>query len=151
MNIGQAADQSGVSAKMIRYYESVGLVPKPNRKESGYRDYDGSDVHRLAFVRRARDLGFSVDLIRELLDLWGDRTKDNAEVRVLARAHIAEMAAQAAKIGEMISTLQRLVESCKKPNRSDCPIMADLSSARRRPAVATVLRTKAGRGRIDGR
>lgn len=151
MNIGQAADQSGVSAKMIRYYESVGLVPKPSRKESGYRDYDGSDVHRLAFVRRARDLGFSVDRIRELLDLWGDRTKENAEVQELARAHIAKMEAQAAKIGEMIATLQRLVQSCKKPIRSDCPIMADLSSARQRPAVTAVLRTKAGRRRTEVR
>lgn len=151
MNIGQAADRSGVSAKMIRYYESVGLVPKPNRRESGYRDYDGSDVHRLAFVRRARDLGFSVDRIRELLNLWSDRTKDNAEVRALARSHIAEMEAQAVKIVEMIATLRRLVESCKKPNRSDCPIMADLSSGRRRPAVAPVLRTKAGCGRAEGR
>lgn len=150
MNIGQAADRSGVSAQMIRYYESIGLVPKPNRRESGYRDYDGSDVHRLAFVRRARDLGFSVDRICELLNLWGDQTKDNAEVQALARSHIAEMEAQAAKIGEMIATLQHFVESCKKANRSDCPIMAELSSARRRPAVAPVPRTKAGRRRTEG-
>lgn len=93
---------------MIRYYESVGLIPKPSWRKSGYREYGESDIHRPAFVRRVRGLGFFVERIRELLNLWSDRTKDNAEVRELARSHIAEMKVQAAKIDEMSETLQCL-------------------------------------------
>lgn len=126
MNIGQASKETGISAKMIRYYESIGLLPEAERRQSGYRDYGTTDIHRLKFVRRARDLGFSVDRIRELLGLWGDRTKDNAEVRSVANAHIAELEAQATRLQEMIATLRDLVGSCERAGRPDCPIMADL-------------------------
>jgi len=126
MNIGQASRASGVSAKMIRYYESISLLPEAARRDSGYRDYDATDVHRLSFVRRARDLGFSIERIRELLLLWSDRDRGNADVRAVANAHIAELQDQAAKLEEMIATLRHLVRSCRGENRDDCPIMADL-------------------------
>lgn len=136
MNIGQASKKSGVSAKMIRYYESIGLLPTAPRTESGYRDYDVLDVSRLAFVRRSRDLGFSIERIRALLLLWSDRGRGNAEVRAIANAHIAELQDQAEKLNEMVATLRRLVRSCHSENRDECPIMADLShgAARSRPA-----------------
>jgi MerR family gold-responsive transcriptional activator of gol and ges genes len=127
MNIGQASRSSGVSNKMIRYYESIELLPEAARKDSGYRDYDATDVHRLAFVRRARDLGFSIERIRELLLLWSDRGRGNAEVRAVANAHIGELQAQAEKLEEMIATLRHLVKTCRGENRAECPIMADLS------------------------
>jgi len=127
MNIGQASRSSGVSNKMIRYYESIGLLPEAARKDSGYRDYDAADVHRLAFVRRARDLGFPIESIRELLMLWSDRGRGNAEVRAVANAHIDELQAQAEKLEEMIATLRHLVKTCRGENRAECPIMADLS------------------------
>jgi Cu(I)-responsive transcriptional regulator len=127
MNIGQASRQSGVSAKMIRYYESVELLPEAARKDSGYRDYDSMDVRRLAFVRRARDLGFSIDRIRELLLLWSDRERGNADVRAIANVHIAELQEQAKTLEAMIATLRHLVRSCRGENRAECPIMADLS------------------------
>ena len=136
MNIGQASHKSGVSAKMIRYYESISLLPEAARKDSGYRDYDDADIHRLVFVRRARDLGFSIDRIRELLDLWNDRDRGNVEVRAVASAHITEMQAQAKKLDEMIGTLQHLVKSCRGENRADCPIMADLSGGQAAPHCA---------------
>jgi Cu(I)-responsive transcriptional regulator len=134
MNIGQASRSSGVSAKMIRYYESIGLLPEAARKESGYRDYDTMDVHRLAFVRRARDLGFSIEMVRELLLLWSDRDRGNADVRAVANVHIAELQAQALKLEEMIATLRHLVKSCRGENRAECPIMADLSRGAAPPA-----------------
>lgn len=142
MNIGQASKKSGVSAKMIRYYESIGLLPQAARTESNYRDYDLLDVNRLAFVRRARDLGFSIDRVRELLLLWSDRGRGNADVRAIANAHIAELQEQAEKLKEMVGTLRHLVRSCHGENRDECPIMADLSrgAAKRRPS------RKRGRG-----
>ncbi|MEW6449106.1 MAG: Cu(I)-responsive transcriptional regulator [Pseudomonadota bacterium] len=133
MNIGQASRNSGVSAKMIRYYESIGLLPAAARKNSGYRDYDAMDVHRLAFVRRARDLGFSIERIRELLALWSDRTRGNVDVRAIANAHISELQTQAENLEEMIATLRHLVRSCCAENRAECPIMADLSSGPKAP------------------
>lgn len=136
MNIGQASYKSGVSAKMIRYYESIALLPEAARKDSGYRDYDEDDIHRLVFVRRARDLGFSIDRIRDLLDLWNDRDRGNAEVRAVANAHITELQTQAHKLDEMIGTLQHLVKSCRGENRAECPIMADLSGGKASPHCA---------------
>lgn len=143
MNIGQASRQSGVTAKMIRYYESIGLLPEAARKESGYRDYDVMDVHRLAFVRRARDLGFSLERIRALLELWSDRARGNADVRAIANAHISELQKQAEKLEEMITTLRHLVRSCRGENRAECPIMADLSSGPKVPARKAKKRTAA--------
>ncbi len=139
MNIGQASRASGVNAKMIRYYESIALLPEAARKDSGYRDYDEADVHRLVFVRRARDLGFSIDRIRDLLDLWNDRARGNADVRAVANAHITELQAQAQKLEGMIGTLQHLVKSCRGENRAECPIMADLSGGQVAPHYAANL------------
>jgi Cu(I)-responsive transcriptional regulator len=112
---------------MIRYYESIGLIPSPARTQSGYRDYGTHDVHRLKFVRRARELGFDMDRIRDLLRLWSDRNIGNAEVRRVANAHIESLAAQASRLQEMITTLRHLVKSCRGESRAECPIMADLS------------------------
>jgi Cu(I)-responsive transcriptional regulator len=134
MNIGQAARASGVSAKMIRYYESTGLIPPAGRRESGYRDYGETDLHRLAFVRRARELGFSVEFIRELLDLWSDRTRPNSEVRAIALKHVAGLEAQARKLQEMIATLHALIGTCRRGDRQDCPIMAELAGGAAAPA-----------------
>src|SRR3954470_14574821 len=94
MNIGQATKASGVSAKMIRYYEATGLLPPADRRASGYRDYSETDVHRLRFLRRARDLGFSIATIRELLSLWSDHRRSNADVRAVALSHVANLEAQ---------------------------------------------------------
>lgn len=143
MNIGQASYKSGVSAKMIRYYESIALLPEAVRKDSGYRDYDEADIHRLVFVKRARDLGFSIDRIRDLLDLWNDRDRGNAEVRSVANAHITELQMQSRKLEEMIGTLMHLVKSCRGENRADCPIMADLSGGQAAPHCApTTMKVK---------
>lgn len=130
MNIGAVAKASGVSAKMIRYYEATGLLPAAARRASGYRDYDENDVHRLAFVRRARDLGFSVEEIQELLGLWSDRSRSNTEVRAVALKHVAALEAQAEKLQGMIGTLRALIGTCKRGNRQDCPILANLAGGR---------------------
>jgi MerR family transcriptional regulator, copper efflux regulator len=126
VNIGQAAKASGVSAKMIRYYEATGLLPPADRRASGYRDYSETDVHRLRFVRRARDLGFPIDTIRELLSLWSDRRRSNADVRAVALGHVANLEAQAARLQEMIGTLRHLVDACSRGDRPHCPIIAEL-------------------------
>jgi Cu(I)-responsive transcriptional regulator len=128
MNIGQASESSGVSAKMIRYYESIGLLPAAGRRESGYRDYAESDIHRLRFVRRARDLGFSTDRIKELLALWGDSRKSDARVREVAEGHVAELEEQARDLQEMIAVLRHLISACAKGDRPHCPILADLKT-----------------------
>ena len=138
MNIGQAASASGVSAKMIRYYEAIGLLPAPARRESGYRDYGEHDVHRLRFVRRARDLGFPIERIRSLLALWSDRSISNAEVRAIATAQIAELDARARQLDTMVATLRHLVESCRGRSRAPCPILAELGGRTRRAGGARV-------------
>jgi len=126
MNIGDAARVSGVSAKMIRYYEQTGLIPAAERTESGYRVYSASDVHRLNFVRRARDLGFSVAEIGDLLSLWSDRTRQSADVKRIAGSHIAELHHKIDELQQMADTLQTLVDCCAGDDRPDCPILADL-------------------------
>ena len=128
MNIGQAAKASGISAKMIRYYESIGLMPRPPRTNGGYRDYSATDIHRLRFVRRARDLGFSVDQISELLKLWSDQHRSSADVKALAEAHIEALEARAREMKQMISTLRALVQQCEGDQRSDCPIIEELGA-----------------------
>lgn len=126
MDIGEAASASGVSAKMIRYYEQAGLIPPALRTESGYRTYTQADVHRLRFIRRARDLGFSVAEIRDLLSLWNDRTRHSADVKRLAQAHIAELEERIQQLRQMADTLQTLINSCAGDERPDCPILARL-------------------------
>jgi len=126
MNIGQAAKASGVSAKMIRYYEQTGLIPAAARRDSGYRDYSESDVHMLRFIRRARDLGFAVAEINELLSLWRDRSRQSADVKRIAAAHIDDLREKIARLNQMADTLQTLIDCCAGDHRPDCPILADL-------------------------
>ncbi|SCW72590.1 Cu(I)-responsive transcriptional regulator [Sphingobium faniae] len=129
MNIGQAAKASGVSAKMIRYYEQTGLIPPADRTESGYRDYADSDVHMLRFIRRARDLGFQVAEIDELLSLWRDRDRQSADVKRITATHIEELRRKIASLEQMADTLQTLSDCCAGDHRPDCPILADLENA----------------------
>jgi MerR family copper efflux transcriptional regulator len=127
MQIGQAAKNCGVSAKMIRHYEAIGLLPEADRRASGYRDYSPHDVHRLQFIRRARDLGFSIERIRVLLRLWSDRARSNAEVKKLALAHVAELDQKIQLLGEMRATLGHLAQACDGDGRPDCPILHGLA------------------------
>jgi Cu(I)-responsive transcriptional regulator len=129
MNIGQAANEADISAKMIRYYESIGLLPEAERRHSGYRDYAADDVSRLKFLKRARSLGFSVPQIQELMRLWTDRDRSNAEVRKLALDHAAELEAKALQLQEMIATLRSLASACKRGDRPDCPILTELGGS----------------------
>ena len=127
MQIGTASRLSGVSAKMIRHYESIGLVPPPARRDSNYRDYGDDDVHRLSFVRRARDLGFSIDEIRDLLRLWADESRASADVRALAEAHIADLDRRIERLREMRASLAKLVCACEGDHRPHCPIIESLA------------------------
>ena len=126
MNIGEAAKASGVSAKMIRYYEQTGLIPPAERTASGYRSYSDSDVHRLRFIRRARDLGFAVPEISDLLNLWNDNARHSADVKRLAQAHIDELQQKIDGLRQMADTLQTLINCCAGDDRPDCPILANL-------------------------
>jgi MerR family gold-responsive transcriptional activator of gol and ges genes len=128
MNIGQASKASGVSAKMIRYYESIGLVPKSARRESGYRDYGAADLHRLGFIRRARDLGFSMDEIRQLLRLWSDQGRSSREVKDIALRHIADLDERARQLTQMADALRHLADACEGDGRPDCPIIEGLET-----------------------
>lgn len=126
MNIGDAAAASGVSAKMVRYYESVGLLPRAVRTASGYRDYDEKDVHRLRFVRRARDFGFSMAEIGELLALWQDRRRSSRDVKEIALRHVAELDGKIRHLTALRDTLNHLAHCCAGDHRPDCPILKDL-------------------------
>lgn len=125
-NIGEAAARSGVSAKMVRHYESLGLLPPVNRTESGYRQYGEKEVHTLRFIRRARDLGFSMAEIAELLKLWQDRRRTSASVKRIAQAHVANLDQRMAEMEQMRRSLQHLVECCHGDHRPDCPILDEL-------------------------
>ena len=127
MQIGQAARATGVSAKMIRHYESIGLIPTADRRSSNYRDYDHADIHRLGFIRRARDLGFSMAEIRDLLRLWGDSSRSSADVKQLAQAHVADLNARIGLLVEMRDTLDSLAEACDGDHRPHCPIIQSLA------------------------
>jgi Cu(I)-responsive transcriptional regulator len=128
MKIGEAAAASGVSAKMIRYYESIGLIASVSRSKAGYRAYTESDIHNLRFIRRARDLGFSMRDVTGLLALWHDRTRKSSEVRRVALAHVADLSAKVAALQSMIETLSHLVHCCQGDDRPDCPILTDLGN-----------------------
>lgn len=128
MNIGQAAKSSGLSAKMIRYYESIGLLQAATRTDSGYRLYGKDDLHTLAFIKRSRDLGFSLEEVGKLLTLWQDRDRASADVKALARQHIVELNQKIEELAGLRDTLQDLVEHCQGDHRPDCPILKNLES-----------------------
>jgi len=128
VNIGQAAKASGVSAKMIRYYEQTGLIPAAGRTAAGYRDYSDTDVHMLRFIRRARDLGFSIGEINALLGLWRDESRQSAEVKRVAEAHVQELEAKIRSLQDMVHTLKALITSCRGDDRPHCPILKRLET-----------------------
>ena len=129
MKIGQAAAVSGVSERMIRHYEKIGLTVPPARRSSGYRDYGPRDVDALRFIGRARDLGFPIDEIGRLLSLWRDRDRASADVKALALARAAELQRKAAELEQMRAALLDLAERCHGDDRPDCPILTDLAGA----------------------
>jgi MerR family transcriptional regulator, copper efflux regulator len=135
MKIGEAAERSGVSAKMIRYYESIGLLAPAPRRENSYRDFDDRDVHDLRFIRRARSLGFSVEEITRLLALWRDKSRPSRDVKEIASAHIEALTKRIAELQSMVSTLQHLSHHCHGDHRPDCPILEDLG---REPPAAEI-------------
>jgi MerR family copper efflux transcriptional regulator len=134
MNIGEAASASGVSAKMIRYYEGRGLIPGAARKDSGYRQFNQRDVETLRFIRRARDLGFSLERIGTLLALWGDHSRRSADVKALARQYMGELDRDIANLQSIREQLAQLAEHCHGDGRPDCPILEGLAQ----PAAASV-------------
>ena len=127
INIGAAARASGVSAKMVRHYEELGLLGKVSRSDAGYRRYTGLEVHTLRFIRRARDLGFSMAEIRELLRLWQNRRRASADVKRIAGAHVAELDRRIEEMMAMKRTLERLVACCHGNERPECPILDELA------------------------
>jgi Cu(I)-responsive transcriptional regulator len=130
VTIHQASMATGVSAKMIRHYESIGLISAPKRTENRYRHYAERDLHELGFIRRARDLGFSIEDIRHLLALWRDRSRSSAEVKSIALRHIAALEAKAAALQAMSQTLKHLAAHCHGDERPDCPILDALDTLR---------------------
>ena len=147
MNIGQAAQATGISAKMIRYYESIGLIGPALRTESGYRVYGDHELHTLRFVRRARDLGFSVEQMNELLALWRDRSRASADVKRIALEHVQELERKAEALRDMAATLKHLAQNCHGDGRPDCPILEGLQGNRSPASQAAtgVLSGQAGR------
>lgn len=127
INIGAAAQATGVSAKMIRHYETLGLLPPAARSASGYRHYGERDMHALRFIRHARDLGFSLSQIHQLLDLWQDQRRPSREVKALAQAHIDELDTKLRELQAMKETLVRLTTCCHGDDRPDCPIIDTLA------------------------
>ena len=130
-NIGEAASLSGVSAKMIRHYEAIGLVPKAARTFAGYRLYSDADLHRLRFIKRSRSIGFSMKRIETLLGLWNDRERSSADVKRLAKEHADELQQRIAEMQAMQRTLATLARRCHGDNRPECPILDDLANSGR--------------------
>ncbi len=125
MNIGEAAGKAGVTPKMVRHYESLGLLPKVHRTESGYRVYTASEVHTLRFIKRSRDLGFPIAEIAELLKLWQDRRRPSAKVKKLAEEHVLQLERKIDELESMRKTLRHLIHCCHGDERPDCPILED--------------------------
>ena len=133
MNIGAASAAAGVSAKMIRHYEAIGLLRPAARRDNAYRDYGDHEVHELRFVRRARRLGFSIEEIGTLLALWRDNKRPSREVRRIARGHLGDLEARIAEMQGMAATLRKLVHDCHGDDRPQCPILEDLGAEAERP------------------
>lgn len=127
MNIGEAAKASGVNAKLIRHYESIGIIPKASRSEAGYRMYSANDVHILSFVKRARKLGFSMKEIKKLVSLWRNRSRASAEVKALTQGHIKALEEKIRELEAMRNTLQHLSKNCHGDSRPECPILENLA------------------------
>jgi Cu(I)-responsive transcriptional regulator len=130
MNIGEASQQSAVSAKMIRHYESLGLLLRVERTAAGYRQYDAAAVHTLRFIRRARDLGFGMHEIQDLLALWRNRKRASSQVKRIALAHATDLQRRITEMQAMQRTLQHLAHCCAGDDRPDCPILDDLAGER---------------------
>ena len=133
MTIGQVARQSGVSARMIRHYEQQGLLPAALRTEAGYRIYEAADIHRLSFIKRARDLGFEMDEIAQLLSLWKDQKRSHEQVRKIAAQHMLALQLRIEQLQSMHETLSHLVDCCAHQARPECPILDDLSGRMQHP------------------
>jgi Cu(I)-responsive transcriptional regulator len=136
VNIGQAAEHSGVSAKMIRHYESIGLLRPAARSSNTYRQYGEQDVHELRFIGRARSLGFSMKEIGELLSLWRDRERPSGDVRQVAARHLSDLEGKLAEMQAMVTTLRKLIHACHGDERPDCPILEDLAGAPARRSLS---------------
>lgn len=132
MNIGSVARDTGVPAKTIRYYESIGLIPRAQRSENGYRHYGDTDVEVLRFIQRARRLGFSVNDVADLLALWRDKERASADVKALAQRHVEEMERRIAELDALRRTLVDLAERCHGDDRPECPILDDLAGIAQR-------------------
>ena len=154
MNIGQAGKASGVSAKMLRYYEEIGLLPAASRTEAGYRTYDEAEVNTLRFVRRARDFGLSLERIRLLIGLWQDGDRASADVKRIAIEHAAELRAKIVEMTQMCKALEQLADTCHGDHRPECPILADLeqgeAQGKGRSRTVGGLRAHAARQGIRG-
>ena len=127
MNIGAVAKRSGVTAKTIRYYESIGLIPTADRTDNGYRDYGNNDIETLRFIKRARSLGFSVGDVGSLLSLWNDKTRASGDVKAVALKHVEEVEGRIRELESIRDTLKHLTECCQGDNRPDCPILEGLA------------------------
>ncbi|MGH8055069.1 MAG: Cu(I)-responsive transcriptional regulator [Stenotrophomonas sp.] len=144
MNIGQAAKATGLSAKMIRYYEDTGLFGPVSRTEAGYRLYAPRDIHTLGFIKRSRDMGFSVERIGELLQLWQDRSRHSGDVKRMALEHVQALQQRIAELQDMVRTVQALAECCAGDDRPDCPILSDIETGV--PLLAEPMSTQFGTG-----
>ena len=128
MNIGEVAALSEVNTKMIRRYEELGIIPKAGRTDSGYRQYSDKDVHILRFVKRSRELGFSMKDIKQLINLWRNKSRSSSQVKSIAQKHQEELEKKLKEIQSMLNTINHLVHNCHGDQRPDCPILDDLSS-----------------------
>lgn len=144
MNIGQASKASGVTAKMIRYYDEIGLVQPASRTDSNYREYGEREINELRFIKRARSLGFSMVEITQLLSLWRDRERPSREVKAIADRHLGDLEARIAEMQAMADTLRHLSHCCAGDDRPDCPILADLTGGKEPGPVRPKRRRFAG-------
>ena len=145
LNIGKTAEVSGVSAKMIRHYESIGLIPRARRTASDYRIYSGTDVHMLRFIRHARDLGFAMTQIAELLRLWRDQRRPSRDVKRVALAHIAALERKIGELQAMKASLEHLTAHCHGDERPECPILEELAAPRAAAASSRGIDRKLGK------